>query len=167
MEMLINVQSGKIGQIVERMEGKVTLIIEGVQTTRSNSTIKRWWKKYTQPQPTTITTPPTTSHFERVVDLFTQVQELGFKLNQTKSYTGIKFGNKTVAEVHVTKKGKITIVVSHKVIHELVLSNWIADGIAVVVPESYGWTLNTKIHANELSDELLISLITSATGNVY
>ena len=57
-------------------------------------------------------------------------------------YTGLKFANKTLIEFHFKKKSisHITVAKNSKV-YELLKAN---DLITRVVPDSYGWKLNTE-----------------------
>lgn len=166
MEMLINVQTGKIGTIKERLEDAVVLVIDGVEKTYKNSTIRRWWKKYQQPvveevaevaESTEIELPETATETARL--LVAQALNKGCTIKVTKSYIGVKFGKKTVMEIHCTKKGATKVVVNAKSLDEETIERYTENGYAKKVPDSYGWTLNFTVKVDELTTSSTLELL--------
>lgn len=155
MEMLINVQTNMIGEVITRTAESVTLRIEGLVKTYTKSTIRRWWKAYTMPTPVAV--EPATTQSTLVTTrmsnyLIAYATGKGCTVKETKSYFGIKSGKSTIMEIHTTKKGKTTIVLNSKAHSQFVIDELIENHGGKLVPESYGWTLNLKVNADTISE---------------
>lgn len=161
MEMLINVQSNIVGEVVERLETGVILKIGEELKTYSKSTIKRWWKKYavptpqTTPQPTSIQLTTQLPMTELAQYIIAQMTSRGCTVKETKSYRGIKYGTKTIMEIHTNKKGNTRIVINSKALQQSIVDCIIDLNIGTKVPDSYGWTLNLKVDADQLAEQRL------------
>lgn len=167
MEMLINVQSNKIGTVVrETTKGKV-LLVEGVEKEYAASTLKRWWKTYiapvveaVAPQPVATTSnelPETTTEIAKM--LIAKAMLLGCTIKVTSSYIGVKFGKKTVMEIHCSKRGKTKLVVNSKSLEEEMVQAFINNYGAKLAPASYGWTLDLTVPAETVNDEIMLSIL--------
>lgn len=162
MEMLQNIQTREIGEIVSKDSDGVVLNVDGVTRKYANSTIKRWWKQYIAPTPVATPSTPTvgtvitrTPIATKIINYLTQ---RGCTVKETKSYIGIKFGKSTIMEIHCTKRGKTTIVVNKKALSEGFLEEIVSNNNGKVVPDSYGWTLNLKVNADTLGEADVISV---------
>ena len=167
MEMLINVQSNKIGTVVrETAKGKV-LLIDGVEKEYAASTLKRWWKSYQAPvvepvdetvaQPTSTELPETVTELARTI--IANAERLGCTIKVTSSYIGVKFGKKTVMEIHCSKRGKTKLVVNSKSLDENLIASYQENGYAKLAPASYGWTLDFTIQADELTTMSVLEVL--------
>lgn len=85
--------------------------------------------------------------------------DLDCKFNITSSYIGVKVGKKTIMEVHVSKRGKVKIVVNSKSLPDGLIKDLEKTGRCKKAPESYGWTLDYTIQCNGVIDVELQSLI--------
>lgn len=171
MEMLINVQSNKIGQVVRETEKGKVLLIDGVEKEYAASTLKRWWKEYiapvvevvaetVAPQPVATTSnelPETVTETARVI--IANAQRLGCTIKVTSSYIGLKFGKKTVMEIHCSKRGKTKLVVNSKSLEENLIASYIENGYAKLAPASYGWTLDFTIQADGLTTMSVLEVL--------
>ena len=171
MEMLINVQSNKIGTVVrETAKGKV-LLVDGVEKEYAASTLKRWWKSYEAPvvepvvetvvetvaQPTSTELPETVTDLARTIII--NAKRLGCTIKVTSSYIGVKFGKKTVMEIHCSKRGKTKLVVNSKSLDENLIASYQENGYAKLAPSSYGWTLDFTIQADELTTTSVLEVL--------
>lgn len=171
MEMLINVQSNKIGTVVrETAKGKV-LLVDGVEKEYAASTLKRWWKSYEAPvvepvvetvvetvaQPTSTELPETVTELARTI--IANAERLGCTIKVTSSYIGVKFGKKTVMEIHCSKRGKTKLVVNSKSLDENLIASYQENGYAKLAPASYGWTLDFTIQADELTTMSVLEVL--------
>ena len=167
MEMLINVHSNKIGTVVrETAKGKV-LLIDEVEKEYAASTLKRWWKSYQAPvvepvvetvaQPTSTELPETVTELARTI--IANAERLGCTIKVTSSYIGVKFGKKTVMEIHCSKRGKTKLVVNSKSLDENLIASYQENGYAKLAPSSYGWTLDFTIQADELTTTSVLEVL--------
>lgn len=171
MEMLINVQSNKIGTVVrETAKGKV-LLVDGVEKEYAASTLKRWWKSYEAPvvepvvetvvetvaQPTSTELPETVTELARTI--IANAERLGCTIKVTSSYIGVKFGKKTVMEIHCSKRGKTKLVVNSKSLDENLIASYQENGYAKLAPARYGWTLDFTIQADELTTMSVLEVL--------
>lgn len=172
MEMLINVQSNVVGQVVRETEKGKVLLIDGVEKEYAASTIKRWWKAYVapvvEPQPEQVPVEPaaqtssnalpeTTTEIARKI--ISMAQEAGCTIKVTSSYIGIKFGKKAIMEIHCSKKGKTKLVVNSKSLSESSINLLISIGVAKLAPASYGWTLDLTVQADTLSQDNITDIV--------
>lgn len=174
MEMLINVQSNKIGTVVRETEKGKVLLVDGVEKEYAASTLKRWWKSYAapvvevitqtvapQPVATTSTTstelPETVTETARVI--IANAERLGCTIKVTSSYIGVKFGKKTVMEIHCSKRGKTKLVVNSKSLDETLINSYQQNGYAKLAPASYGWTLDFTIQADMLTTMSVLEVL--------
>lgn len=151
MEMLVNIQTNQIAHVMARAGKSVALKINDTVEQVSQATIRRWWKPYT-PTPT-VQPVPATQHnrTELATHLISYLQDGGCTVKETKSYIGLKYGKSTVMEIHTTKKGNTTIVISSKALTRNMVEDIVYNDLGTVVPESYGWKLNLKIKADLLT----------------
>jgi len=63
-------------------------------------------------------------------------------LQKVTGYIAVKYGNKTIMELHDKKKAVAHITLSNKNKAYKILQN--ANAVTRVVPDSYGWRLNTE-----------------------
>lgn len=91
--------------------------------------------------------------------ILTTANDLDCKFNITSSYIGVKVGKKTIMEVHISKRGKVKIVVNSKSLPQDLINDLEKTGRCKKVPESYGWTLDYTIQCNGVIDVELQSLI--------
>lgn len=89
-------------------------------------------------------------------DLFDYINKLAqsnnnIKLQAVTGYVALKYANKTICELHDKKRSIAHITFSNKNKAFDVVKN--ADAVTRVVPDSYGWRLNTEclLNANMLS----------------
>lgn len=174
--MLINVQSNKIGTVVRETEKGKVLLVDGVEKEYEASTLKRWWKQYAvpvveiisgtieqqpvDPQPVATTStelPETVTETARVI--IANAERLGCTIKVTSSYIGVKFGNKTVMEIHCSKRGKTKLVVNSKSLDETLINSYQENGYAKLAPASYGWTLDFTIQADMLTTMSVLEVL--------
>lgn len=176
MEMLINVQSNKIGTVLRKTgNGKVLLLVDGVEKEYKTSTLRRWWKAYqpsveppveavvgesvvtSQVDPSEIEFPEGCTDLAKL--LIAHAYRLGCTIRKTSSYIGVKFGKKTVMEIHCSKRGNTKIVVNSKSLDENLIASYQENGYAKLAPASYGWTLDFTIQADELTTMSVLEVL--------
>lgn len=172
MEMLINVQSNQVGEIVrETAVGKV-LLVNGIEKEYAASTLRRWWKSYTPPVVETVpevvvaapavSTPVTEipAHFTADARiLINQAIAAGCTYRVTPAYVGLVFNKKTVMEVHCSKTGKVKVVVNSTSLPEAQVTSWVNHGYAKLAPASYGWTLDFTVPVQNVTTSSLLELL--------
>lgn len=89
-------------------------------------------------------------------DLFDYINKLAqsnnnIKLQSVTGYVALKYANKTICELHDKKRSIAHITFSNKNKAYALVKN--ANAVTRVVPDSYGWRLNTEclLNANMLS----------------
>ena len=76
---------------------------------------------------------------------------MGCTFKETSSYIGIKYNKKTIIEVHISKKGKIKLVVNSKSLPSGLKANLEKLTTCKLAPASYGWTLDYTIDCTNLA----------------
>lgn len=84
-------------------------------------------------------------------DLFDYINKLAesnnnIKLQSVTGYVALKYANKTICELHDKKRSIAHITFSNKSKAYAIVKN--ADAVTRVVPDSYGWRLNTECLLN-------------------
>lgn len=174
MSKYMNIETREIGKVLETNANGVLLKIIGTGDTLAvrNSSLRRWWKQIEGETEEVVVTPPTeptgpaldfsafTYPLTGIASMIirkAQEKECTFKI--TKSYIGVKYNNKTVAEIHTTKKGKTKLVVNSKSLEPEILQKHLDSGNGKKVPESYGWTLDFTVQLDQLTDVDIIELL--------
>jgi hypothetical protein len=170
--MLRNVQSGEVATIVRATDKTTTILVNGKMKSLSTGSIKRYWQQFEtagEITPIIETTKETTKEkpqnnaLQGVTELCDKLvkaaEKVGCESNQTSYYVGIKYNNKLIAEIHSSKRGKTKLVVNSKsVLSEM--PKLVNSGKARLVPESYGWTLDLQIKADEVDYDTLLKILT-------
>lgn len=100
-------------------------------------------------------------------DVFSYVQTLAktnklVSLQTVTGYVALKYANKTVMELHDKKKSIAHVTISNKCkAFEIAQSK---DIITRVVPDSYGWRLNTEILLTQNALSVITQLIDSVVN---
>ena len=169
MSKYMNIETREIGKVIETNANGVVLKIIGTGDTLAvrNSSLRRWWKEIevTSQDSATEQAPEVDfSIFESPVTeiasmLITNATRQGCTIKVTKSYIGIKFGKKTVMEIHTTKKGKTKIVVNSRSIVGSTMYSLTSNGYGKLAPESYGWTLDFTVQVDTLTTSTILELL--------
>ena len=169
MKAYMNIETHEVGKLIERNSNGVLLkiIATGDNLAVRNSSLRRWWKEIevTSEDSATEQAPEVDfSIFESPVTeiasmLITNATRQGCTIKVTKSYIGIKFGKKTVMEIHTTKKGKTKIVVNSKSVVDTTMYSLTSNGYGKLAPESYGWTLDFTVQVDTLTTSTILELL--------
>lgn len=174
MSKFMNIETREIGKVIETNANGVLLQIIGTGNNLAvrNSALRRWWKEIevtsensaADPAPADPASEIDFSIFEYPITeiasmIITNATRQGCTIKATKSYIGVKFGKKTVMEIHTTKKGKTKIVVNSQSVVGSTMYSITSNGYGKLAPESYGWTLDLTVQVDTLTTSTILELL--------
>lgn len=155
MSKLMHVTDGRIGEILAEENGKIKLLVDGEEKLFSASTVKRYWKPIVEeqveetPAPTQETPAPAQTIISNtlVISIKDYALSKGCTIKETKSYVGLQFKGKTIAEVHESKKGdKVTVYFSKKGLTEDFVANYKHNKNSLIIKNGSEDTYQTIIN---------------------